>query len=200
MSTGTFLLLLAFAAALLGSPGPATLSLAASGAAYGWRRCLPFLSGLITGLVFNLLAAVVGLVALFSHYPLARAGFKYTSGAYILYLAWKIAKSDPVKTKAAQRAPGFIQGVIFNVLNPKAYIAALSIFAQFTTPRGNPRSEGIVIFFSCMAVAAVFGFSWLYSGAFLGHIFSTPSSAKRLNLSLALIMVLCVLYTVLSIG
>jgi hypothetical protein len=44
--------------ALAGSPGPATLSLAATGAAFGARRGLGYLSGLVIGMVL-----VMGIIA-----------------------------------------------------------------------------------------------------------------------------------------
>ncbi len=46
------------ALALAGSPGPATLSLAAAGAAFGARRGLAYLAGLTAGMV-----VVMGIVA-----------------------------------------------------------------------------------------------------------------------------------------
>jgi hypothetical protein len=53
-----FLSLLASAAALMASPGPATLSVAATAAAYGLRQSVPYVMGINLGTILVLLAIV----------------------------------------------------------------------------------------------------------------------------------------------
>jgi len=46
---------------LLGSPGPAPIALAASGATFGVRESVPFLTGILAGLLVAIFTAAVGL-------------------------------------------------------------------------------------------------------------------------------------------
>ncbi len=49
--------------AIMGSPGPATISLLAAGSAYGVRRSLPYLNGIIVGTTIVLVAVGIGITA-----------------------------------------------------------------------------------------------------------------------------------------
>jgi threonine/homoserine/homoserine lactone efflux protein len=55
--------------ALAGSPGPATLSLAAAGAAFGARRVTAYLAGIVVGMVGVMAITASGVVALLLAMP-----------------------------------------------------------------------------------------------------------------------------------
>src|SRR5260221_13505347 len=55
--------LLVTSLAVMGSPGPATISLTAAGSAFGVRRCAPYLAGGITGTAAVLAAVAAGITA-----------------------------------------------------------------------------------------------------------------------------------------
>src|SRR5438132_11857984 len=50
-------------AAIMGSPGPATISLTAAGSAYGVRRSFAYLAGIIVGTTIVLVAVATGITA-----------------------------------------------------------------------------------------------------------------------------------------
>ena len=54
---------------VMGSPGPSTISVTAVGTAFGSRRSLGYLSGLIAGMVAVLLAVATGVVSLLLAVP-----------------------------------------------------------------------------------------------------------------------------------
>lgn len=118
---------------LLGSPGPAPLALAATGASYGVRRGVPFLAGILAGLSVAIVGAGVGLAALYESFPEVRFTVQLLGGMYILYIAFKIATSPVLDGDAASspEAPTFIDGFVLNLLNPKAYAAFFAIFRSF---------------------------------------------------------------------
>ena len=60
------------ASVLLGSPGPATLSLAAVGATAGVAKGLPYLAGILVGLACAMAGAVIGVAAIFVQWPQAK--------------------------------------------------------------------------------------------------------------------------------
>ncbi len=68
-----FTLVLA-AMAVMGSPGPATISVTAVAAAFGARRSLAYLGGIILGTTIVLLAVATGVVAMLLSVPQSCAG------------------------------------------------------------------------------------------------------------------------------
>ena len=109
-----------------GSPGPATLSLAASGASVGFRRSLPYLFGIVSGLLVNFVVAALGITVLMQRAPALVTIMTYLSLGYIIYLAVRMVRTDP--KAGAERPLVFSQGVLLNMLNPKAYFASLAVF------------------------------------------------------------------------
>jgi len=180
---------------LLGSPGPATLSLAATGASYGIRKGLPFLAGILVGLSVAIVGATVGLAALFAAFPGIRLAVQLIGGIYICYIAVKIA-SAPVLISAddeSSLAPRFIDGFILNLLNPKAYAAFLAIFSQFLLPFSETRFAFLATGLVCLLVATVVDIIWLSCGRLISPIFRKPRAARILRIVFALLMVAAVL-------
>ena len=77
--------------ALAGSPGPATLSLAAAGAAFGVRRALAYMAGLVIGLIAVMGITASGVVGLLLALPGAAPVVTLLAAGYFIYLAFKIA-------------------------------------------------------------------------------------------------------------
>ena len=59
--------LIAFTSVLLGTPGPATISLLYSGINYGFKKSLPYFLGIIIGFFCNLLIAAFGISAILEY-------------------------------------------------------------------------------------------------------------------------------------
>ena len=102
----SLLLLWLAAFPLMGSPGPATLSLAGVGTAYGVRRGLAYLTGIVIGTTGVLLLIATGVTAVILAQPVLVSVLTIIAAGYILYLAWKIAVA-PVGAReiATQEAP-----------------------------------------------------------------------------------------------
>src|SRR5688500_973299 len=93
---------------VMGSPGPSTISITAVGAAFGLRRSLGYLSGLVVGTIAVLLAVATGVVAVLLAVPRLAPVLLVISAVYILYLAYQIATAPPLsKRAAAAAAPSF---------------------------------------------------------------------------------------------
>ena len=77
--------------ALAGSPGPATLSLAATGAAFGARRGIGYMTGINLGMVGVMAITASGIVGLLLALPGATPVVIGLSSVYFAYLAFRIA-------------------------------------------------------------------------------------------------------------
>src|SRR3954467_1922035 len=93
------------AVALAGSPGPATLSLAASGAAFGVRRVVGYLVGVGVGMVAVMAITASGVVGLMLALPGVARVVTIAAAAYFLWLAWRIAVGPPPTPGGAPRPP-----------------------------------------------------------------------------------------------
>jgi len=96
MSIEIFLALLVFAFVSSVTPGPNNLMLLASGVNFGFRRTIPHMLGIGVGFFVLLLAVGFGLGALIETVPSFYTALKFAGGAYMLYLAWKIAMSRSI--------------------------------------------------------------------------------------------------------
>ncbi len=180
---------------LLGSPGPAPLALAATGAGYGVRAGIPFLLGILTGLAVAIVAASLGLAVLFSNFPSLRTAVQLLGSCYIAYIAYKIA-SGPILSDegdAKPAVPNFVDGLILNLLNPKAYAAFLAIFAQFLLPLDQHWLSYASTATVCFAVAVLVDVLWLCSGSLIRPLFKRPRQARMLRIGFAAAMLLAVI-------
>ena len=113
------------------TPGPAVLTLAGVGSAFGWRTGLLFLSGLFVGVHLVCFAVVSGLAALIMADPTVRFVLLMGSSTYLAYLALKIALAGTKIGFINIAAPGFITGMMLQLINPEAYAVNILLCSSF---------------------------------------------------------------------
>ena len=86
------------------TPGPNNMMLLASGLNFGVRRTLPHMLGISIGYVILMLAVGFGLGEVLRAVPGAFLALKLAGGAYMLWLAWQIARSAPPREEAKGQA------------------------------------------------------------------------------------------------
>jgi threonine/homoserine/homoserine lactone efflux protein len=182
--------LLLASAAVMGSPGPSTMSVTAVGAAFGLHRSLNYLWGLILGTVAVLVAVATGLVPVVLSVPRLAPLLLAVSGAYILYLAFKIATAPPLsKPDRRIAAPSFAAGFLLALANPKAYVAIAAVFASTDLPIGQP-AVGAMLKTAIMALMILaIHLAWLLAGSSLSRIFYDPLSSRVANILFAVTLV-----------
>lgn len=179
---------------LLGSPGPATLALAATGATFGFRKGAPFLIGILFGLSVAIIGAATGLATLFANFPGIRIAAQILGALYISYIAIKIATAPVIDPSGTRRpnTPKFRDGFILNLLNVKAYAAFLAIFSQFLLPFEQPITRYFLTGVVCIVIATVVDVIWLWFGSAISPLFSQPREARILRIIFAILMVAAV--------
>lgn len=175
--------------AIMGSPGPATISLTATGSAFGVRRSLGYLIGIVLGTTLVLIAVATGITAALLAVPAIRSILIATSGAYILWLAYHIATAPPLAAKtAAADAPSLAGGTLLGVANPKAWVAIAAVFASarlVDSATADAAAKTVVL--SVMIVLIMT--AWLIAGASLAPILRDPHRARIVNTALAAALV-----------
>jgi len=164
--------LLLFCTAMSFSPGPNTTLSTALAANLGLKRALRFCVAVPTGWTLLMLASGLGLGALILGVPALRWGVKLGGVAYMLWLAFKLARTGQLAEVDARRLQlSFWQGVGLQFLNIKAWMLALTLSAGWVVnaagqPAPNPGERLAII----CAVMMVFAFSSNFVYALVGSL------------------------------
>jgi len=177
------------ALALAGSPGPATLSLAATGAAFGARSGLTYMTGIVIGMivVMGIIASGVGgvLLALPGAAPVVVA----LAMVYFIYLALRIAMAPPLAEQADERPrPSFGGGMFLSLVNPKGYAAMAALFSGFVLVRERLDLDAIAKAIVLVGIITVVNLAWLLGGAALTRFFRDPRSNRVINVTFAVLL------------
>ncbi|HXV24774.1 MAG TPA: LysE family translocator [Alphaproteobacteria bacterium] len=191
---GTLGSLVLFAAVMSFTPGPNIVMVTASAANFGFGRTIPQMIGITLGFGFMVVVAGLGLAGVVQAEPRLHKMLRYAGGAYLLYLAWCIARADSGNSSSGRGKPiGFFEGALFTWLNPKAWVMALGALAAFTTTGGDVLLETSVI--ASVLTAACFAsvMIWAGFGAAIGRLLGNPRARIAFNWSMAGLLVLSLL-------
>lgn len=172
------------------TPGPNNIMILTSGLNHGIKKTLPHFFGIITGFPAMVIAIGLGLNHVFTEYPILHQIIKYVGFSYLCFLAYKIARSN-TEVESGKQAPPFtyLQAVLFQWVNPKAWVMAVTSVSMFTTGDGSFIAQVVKIaltflFFGGPCVAV-----WLISGASLKRFFKSPKQLTVFNYSMAIFLV-----------
>jgi threonine/homoserine/homoserine lactone efflux protein len=175
--------------AIMGSPGPATISLVAAGSSYGLRRSLPYLLGIIVGTTIVLLAVATGITAALLAVPAIGSILIVISAAYILWLAYHVATAPPLAAQGAtSEAPSLAGGTLLGVANPKAWVAIAAVFASAHVT-SSPATDAAAKVAVLTAMIVVINPTWLVAGASLAPLLRDPRRSRIVNVTLAVALV-----------
>lgn len=208
MNVELLLALAGFAFVTSASPGPGNFLLLASGANFGFYRSLPLVFGISLGFLTMVFLVGMGLGPLLQAAPLAYTVLKVVCIGYVLWLAWKIARSVPKLGEAEGAAPrplGFLQAALLQWLNPKAWAVALIVTVSYAAPApGATTAElagRLLLVICCFALVNLPSIGlWAVSGVALRRFLNDRSRLRRFNAVMALLLVLSMAPVVLSIS
>ena len=176
---------------VMGSPGPATVSVTAVGAAFGVRRSLPYLSGIVAGTLAVLLAVAVGLGSLLTAQPALTPVLMGLALAYIVYLAYRVATAPPLSSSTGRRTvPGWLSGLVLAAANPKAYAAIATVFSGTALQLPSPAVETLVKTTILAGLILLIHVGWLLAGASLTSALRRPRVSRVVNVVLALALLI----------
>jgi len=189
MPLDVFLALLLFAFVSSITPGPNNLMLMASGVNFGFRRTVPHMLGIGAGFFSLLVCVGLGLGALLVAYPALHLALKICGGAYLVYLAWRIAMSRSVADRSgpAARPMSFFEAAVFQWVNPKAWVMAVTAMAVYT----NPASPFLSMFLVAVAFVIVNVPSvstWAGFGVALRGFLADPVRLRWFNIVMGLLL------------
>ncbi|MCP4596989.1 LysE family translocator [Neptuniibacter sp.] len=191
-----YIAILVFAVSTTVTPGPNNIMILSSGVNYGVKRSLPHLLGICIGFPLMVAAVGLGFGSVFESFPIFHELIKVMGLTYLLYLAWKVATAStgPLETKDNNSRPmTFIQAVLFQWVNPKAWIMATGAIAAYTSQDSSILLQVIVIStvffiaaFPCVGV-------WLFFGSLIQKYLKDEVFQKTFNVIMAALLVISVL-------
>ncbi|WP_179349551.1 LysE family translocator [Winogradskyella pacifica] len=123
--------------ALAFAPGPDNIYVLVQSISHGKSYGMATVSGLITGCIIHTTLLAFGVSAIIAANENLFFGIKLLGAIYLLYLAYKVFKSDASLNFNSEHVPKkslkqlFVQGFFMNVFNPKVTIFFLAFFPGF---------------------------------------------------------------------
>ncbi len=189
MAPDTILPLALFVLVATVTPGGATTLATASGAQFGFRRSVPLMAGIAVGLATLAAAAGAGLAGLLLAVPSLQTVMRLAGSAYLLWLAWQIARSGPPKLGAEAGVPtSFLGGACLLWLNPKGWAMALGAAASFAMLASGPFQLAVLLGSAFGLAAAVSLSLWCVAGLLLARLLRTERQWRLLNALLGVLL------------
>jgi threonine/homoserine/homoserine lactone efflux protein len=141
------------------TPGPGVVYIVTRSTTQGRRVGLASVVGVAVGNLGNVLAASLGLAALFAVSSAAFTVVKYAGALYLVYLglhALYAPQDDnpPIAPRAPSLARAFRDGFIVALLNPKTTIFFAAFLPQFLRTDAEPMVQSVVLGSLFVAIAA----------------------------------------------
>jgi threonine/homoserine/homoserine lactone efflux protein len=161
-------------------PGPDMFLLLRAGAASGRRFALFTVVGLALARTTHIILTAFGLAALFKTVPWTFETVRACGSAYLLWIAFKIIRAptlapdtsddpDDERRRAGTYLSAVRQGLLTNLLNPKALLFCSVLLPQFIHPdRGAVAAQFLMLGSVLVLVGITFDTIYALSGNALG--------------------------------
>lgn len=187
----------AFALAASITPGPVNIVTLSTGARFGLRPAMRYVTGATVGFTVLLVLLGLGLYEVLESWPFLTSAIRMAGVAFILYMAFQLAMSDgALGSEKTGAAPTFFHGATMQWLNPKAWLAAVAGMGAFAANGESRRvwQFAAVYFVVCLGSMAC----WAYAGTFLRLYLDNPARVRLFNRVMAALLTGCSLYLLLS--
>lgn len=171
------------------TPGPNNMLLATSGVNFGLRRTLPMVSGILIGCALQTALAGALLDVLLQWMSAIRLPLTLVGCAYLLWLSWKIFRSGAPEMRAKARPMTVIGGVLFQAVNPKAWLMAVNVALMYTV-----NSTILTVMLGFMALNLPCILLWAAMGDRLGKHLQVAWKLQLFNSLMALSLLITTLW------
>jgi threonine/homoserine/homoserine lactone efflux protein len=161
------------------TPGPNMTWLAVLGSSRGRNAALAAVAGIAIGLTVAAAIAGTSLATVFSQYPQLFLALRWLGTLYLLYLAWDAWRdADGASAPSASNArQAFRQGLITNILNPKAYLFYIAVLPNFVERGANVVSQLVLLSAIYVAIAtSIHAGIAVLSGSLADWLASSPQA------------------------
>ncbi len=185
-----FAALIPFAFITTFSPGPNNVMAAATSMRFGYRRTMPLLFGICCGFfgIFVLCMAIAfslqRVIDRFGHV------LSIVGALYILWLAYHTYRASHELPSQLSSPPGFVNGMLLQLMNPKVIIYGLTLFSTFLSdiPKQPLTFVLVPMLFALLSLASTT--TWALAGTSIARFMRTRATMRILNATCALLLVL----------
>lgn len=171
------------------TPGPNNIMVTASGVNFGFMRTVPHMAGITIGFLVLISACAAGLGLVFAAVPALQTVLKVAGAIYMLWLAWKVANSRPSSDDPDLAKPmTFWQAFLFQWVNPKAVVMALTVVALYVRPT-HQVTDFLIVFVVYFVATVATVVTWTGFGVALRGLLANPRHARTFNIVMALALV-----------
>ncbi len=174
------------------TPGPNNIMLLTSGLNFGWRRSLPHWWGIVIGMPILVVTIGLGFGVVFEQLTWLHTLIKTLGIIYLCFLSWKIANSSAQEQNRLGSPLTFVQSLLFQWINPKAWVMGSSAIVAFSSQTN--------IFWDTLLIAFVFFIFtfpsisiWLLGGQTLQALMKKPGLIRWFNISMGLLLLFSIL-------
>ena len=170
------------------TPGPANIYALSCVLGAGRKRAMKAWLGLVCG--FSLMAVIVVVLTHFAGLILGRyiVYVKYAGAAYMLYLAWKLYRSNSTELDSDE-ACSFRNGFIVQFTNAKMILFQLTVYSSFVLPYSERLGDLFIVDALLLIAGPGANLFWIMIGSFLRPF--AMRYQKTVNLVMALALVAC---------
>lgn len=180
--------LMSYCLVMSATPGPNNVMLATTGANFGYRGTLPAILGIQAGIFVQTMLMCVGLGSIFVAYPLAQQVLRIAGSLYLIYLAWKLAGAS-VGGASAPKAVSFAQAAIFQALNPKSWLKAVTVASVFMPAGRDMLASALLVTMIGTLVGMPCNIMWALFGVSIRSLLKNPRNQRLFNLTMGAILV-----------
>jgi threonine/homoserine/homoserine lactone efflux protein len=109
-----------------------------------------------------------------------------------LYLAYKISFSSLSKEDKKINPVKFIDTFIFQFLNPKGVMAAITLISKFVL-EDDYLNSSLAVIAVCSLTALTSITTWAFFGKFLRKFATNNNFIKRFNYAMSLLLIVCII-------
>jgi len=184
---------LAFSVVAAITPGPSNVMLTTAGANAGVVRGLPCLFGVTTGMGLMMFLVPLGIASVLVTHPMLLRALNWCGAAVLLWLAWRIATSQPPDMAARRDPVGFAGAAIFQWVNPKSWLVSVSAAGTFVSADASGAAVQAAALGALFFVAAwPSGFVWLAFGAALQRALRNTQRVRIFNIAMGALLALSI--------
>ena len=182
------------------TPGPNNIMLLHSGARFGFRPTVPHMLGISIGFSVMIFLCCIGIAAVVLRYPATDWLLKIIGSLYMLWLSYKlwrngampVAIDTPSAAEQNHAQPfSFMQAALFQYVNPKAWMMALTVPAAYLPKTGSLWLNSAFATLLCMAINLPSIAVWARGGELLQSVLHKPRLAQFANAVIVLMTIYC---------
>lgn len=182
------------------TPGPNMTVLALIAARAGRRVGLAAVGGVALGLALIGVISGTALGSFITANPLAFQVIRWAGAGYLLWLAWDTWRDDLSEASDTRisAGDGFRDGLVTNLLNPKAATFFIAVMPAFTVPGGGYAAQSLVLVAIYVAIATLVHTAIVLAAATAHRLLADPARNRLIRRILAIMLALVAIWLLIA--